>query len=159
MNIKNILLICLFATILIACENTSVNSESTNGNEPDTSVVSPKPEVTENPDKLPAGYTTIIATYKSCAVYAGATDYYFIKEDGEGLDFRISNTDGFSEEEIAEMKLENSLEGFDIKLQEQMIDGNEEIEGPPGANPSLIDKKFELIHNEEGNLVEVKLAK
>jgi hypothetical protein len=155
---KHILFICLFATLFIACEDTSVNSNPTAENETDTSAVSPEPEVTEDPDKLPAGYTTIIATYKSCAVYAGATDYYFIKEDGEGLDFRISNTDGLSEEEITEMKSVNALEGFDIKLQEQMIDGSEDVEGPPGANPSFIDQKFQLIYNEKENLVEVKLA-
>lgn len=151
---KYLLYICLSYSLLICCNfNNSQEPVST-----DTSLPATTPSPTEDNSKdLEVGYTSVSVIYKSCAVYAGATDYYFINEDGEGLNFRITNTDGLSEEEIDALKAKDSLSGLDIQLHEQMTALQEGEEGPPGANPDLIDKKFKLIYNERKKLVKVQL--
>jgi hypothetical protein len=153
---KNILYICMLCSPMICCNNYTDNQESTSTDTHlPTSMTSPSED---HPEDLEVGYTSVSAIYKSCAVYAGATDYYFINEDGEGLNFRITNTDGYTEEEITELKVKDSLSGTDILMREQMTALSEGNEGPPGANPDLIDREFSLIYNESKKLVEVRLS-
>lgn len=155
---KNYIFLYLIFSLLVACGGSTIENENTDTSDisPSTNMSAPDEIISED---LPLGYSSVIAVYKSCAVYTGATDYYFIKEDGQGVNFRIANTEGLSEDEIENLKSKDSLGGINIHLKEQMIDKNKKIEGPPGANPELIDKKFYLIYNESGKLVEVKLLK
>ena len=155
---KNYIFLYLIFSLLVACEGSTIENENadTSDTSSSTNMSSPDKIISED---LPLGFSSVIAVYKSCAVYTGATDYYFIKEDGQGVNFRIANTEGLSEEEIENLKSKDALGGINIHLEEQMIDKNNEIEGSPGANPELIDKKFYLIYNESGKLAEVKLLK
>ncbi len=152
---KYLLYTCLTYSLLICCNNNS-NPQEPLSTDPNLPASTPSP-TEDNSIDLEVGYTSVSAIYKSCAVYAGATDYYFINDNGEGLNFRITNTDGLSEEEINVLKTKDSLSGLDILMNEQMIAQTEGEEGPPGANPDLIDKKFKLIYNERKKLVKVQL--
>ncbi|MDC0230737.1 hypothetical protein OAK19_02135 [Aureispira] len=153
---KNYLSLFLIFSLMAACTGATNETTETSDKDPSTNMTTPDEVISED---LPLGFRSVIAVYKSCAVYTGATDYFFIKEDGQGVNFRIANTEGLSEEEINNLKSKDSLEGINIHLEHQMIDKNNKLEGPPGANPKFIDKKFYLIYNESGKLVEVKLLK
>ncbi len=83
---------------------------------------------------------TVLASYQSATVYAGATDYYFEDPSGEIVDFRVSN---LSEEQA-------------VELPNDMLDPGM-VEGPPGANPDLVGEDFLLIYDGEDQLVRVEL--
>ncbi len=85
----------------------------------------------------PAGETV---TFVNAVVYAGSTDYIFESESGEEITVRVSNIP--EEGEFVPVIPEGLLET-----------GGEE--GPPGANPAMVGKKFTLIRNEPGEVIEV----
>ena len=72
---------------------------------------------------------TVVATFESCTVYAGATDYYFKSEAGKLHSFRNSNMEG---------------EAPKVQLPVSLMAAAEDSEGPPGANPEWVGKTFEL---------------
>jgi len=81
------------------------------------------------------------AIYESATVYAAATDFYFKDTEGNKIEFRESNLPG-------EQK---------VGLPELMLDPNAS-EGPPGANPQLVGRTFQLIYDKEGQLKTIKLV-
>ena len=78
------------------------------------------------------------ATYETCTVYAGATDYYFRNAAGQRLEFRNSNFPG----EKA------------VQVNVKLVDDSGQSEGPPGPNPFWVGKEFFLIYDDAGNIVE-----
>lgn len=85
---------------------------------------------------------TIIATYQEATVYAARTDYAFENEIGE-----LILIEG------------NVYDDTAIDIPDNMLDDDEEIEGPPGANPDLVGKRFLLHYNTEGILFKIELEK
>ena len=86
----------------------------------------------------------IIVVYESCAVYAGSTKYYFKPEKGDLIEVSVLHE---------EMEDENE---FRIKVPDNLVDDDKNIEGPPGENPKMVGKKFKLIYNENDEIIEVK---
>lgn len=84
---------------------------------------------------------TTTAAYLSATVYAGSTHYRFMQANGEILDI----TDG-------------NFEEAKIEVPANMLEDEEEIEGPPGANPILLTKTFLLHRNEEGEINKISLV-
>lgn len=95
-------------------------------------------EITTNQGK------EIIAVYKSCAVYAGSTQYFFISEKGDSILFSVLN------------KALDDGETFIAKVPENLIDDDPNIEGVPCENPKMVGKKFKIIYNQAGEVIEVK---
>lgn len=81
------------------------------------------------------------ALYESAAVYAGKTEYRFFTEEGEA----IMLSDGNGEEAY-------------LKMSVDLLEADENLEGPPDAEPTLIGKKFTLVKDENGAVVEVNLV-
>lgn len=81
--------------------------------------------------------------FKSCAVYAASTDYYFEEENEGDIRIRVSHL----EEEKGETET--------IVPENMLVEGEE---GPPGANPDLVGKKFVLIYGENEKVVEIRLS-
>ena len=86
----------------------------------------------------------IIAVYQSCAVYTGSTQYFFISEKGDSILFSVLN------------KVFADGETFIAKVPENLIDDDPNIEGVPGENPKMVGKKFKIIYNQAGEVIEVK---
>jgi hypothetical protein len=94
-----------------------------------------------------ASHKIVEAIYESCAVYAGSTKYYFKTSDGETIELSALNP-GMDDEPLYRIKIPNNL-----------IDNAKNLEGPPGANPKLVGKKFNLIYNDKDEIIEVKPLK
>ncbi len=86
----------------------------------------------------------IIAIYKSCTVYTGSTQYFFISEKGDSILFSVLN------------KALADGETLIAKVPENLIDNDPNIEGVPGENPKMVGKKFTIIYNQAGEVIEVK---
>ena len=86
----------------------------------------------------------IIAIYQSCAVYTGSTQYFFISEKGDSILFSVLN------------KALADGETFIAKVPDNLIDDDPNIEGVPGENPKMVGKKFKIIYNQAGEVIEVK---
>lgn len=85
-----------------------------------------------------ADYHTEVAVYDSCAVYATATDFYFKTDSGQRLSFRNSNL---------------PEEPKTVQVSVSLLDDAGSSEGPPGANPQWVGKKFLLTVNEKDEIV------
>ncbi len=90
-------------------------------------------------------FKEIEANYESCAVYASVTRFYFQPSEGNLIEVTVFN------------------EGMDeypspIKIPGNLLDDIEDSEGPPGANPALVGKKFKLIYNATDELIEIRPA-
>lgn len=83
----------------------------------------------------------IVALYESAAVYAGKTEYRFFTEEGEAI-----------------LLSEGNEEEAHIKKSVDLLEADEELEGPPGAEPKLIGKQFTLVKDENDAVVEIKLV-
>ncbi len=125
---------------LVACNHSSVEEK-------------PKEEVIENPStqkkeqaadehKVPPSGEIKKAKFVNATVYAGSTDYSF-KIGEEELTVRVSN--------IPDEKDPGP------KLPETLLESNPK-EGPPGPNPEMVGKNFDLIYNDKGDLLEIKLS-
>ncbi len=77
----------------------------------------------------------IEATYRSAAVYAGKIEYEFRTKDRKS--FLVS--DGVDEEATIEMPY-------------NMLEDDEDLDGPPGANPKLVGKTFELYYDQQNKV-------
>lgn len=75
------------------------------------------------------------ATYRSAAVYAGKIEYEFRTKDKKS--FLVS--DGVDEEATIEMPY-------------NMLEDDEDLDGPPGANPKLVGKTFELYYDQQNKV-------
>ena len=146
---KNTLYILLASLSLASCGNTGT-TDTTTADSTATTVTIETPTTEKG--------TSVVAVFDDCTMYTGKTDYYFTKENGEKIEFAVPNVDGFTKEEIAEMRANGTTE-IDIKFTEAMLDPSEDLEGIPGANPALVGKKFLLVYDEKGVLLEVKLEK
>lgn len=135
-NMKSSLKMLVFVllSMLISCNESSSENESQTEEMQQSQVI--QQESTSVAVKI------ITATYQQATVYTGRTDYLFEDEIGGMLMVEYSNFD-----EIPP-----------IELPENMLENDEELEGPPGANPELIGKKFKISYNEEGNVYKIELA-
>ncbi|MBX2871875.1 MAG: hypothetical protein KTR30_07245 [Saprospiraceae bacterium] len=95
---------------------------------------------TDAPEEEVATSTEVEALYESAAVYAGKTEYRFFTEEGQAI-----------------MISEGNEEGTQIKKSVDLLENDEDLEGPPGAESTLIGKKFTLGKDENGAVVEINL--
>lgn len=77
----------------------------------------------------------IEATYRSAAVYAGKIEYEFRTKDRKS--FLVS--DGVDEEATIEMPY-------------NMLEDDEDLDGPPGANPELVGKTLQLYYDQQNRV-------
>lgn len=131
---KSIFSIPLFAAFLILLSCNEATSQADETQQPKQDSVNILSE-----DALSK---TIIATYQEATVYAARTDYAFENEIGE-----LILIEG------------NVYDDTAIDIPDNMLDDDEEIEGPPGANPDLVGKRFLLHYNTEGILFKIELEK
>lgn len=75
------------------------------------------------------------ATYRSAAVYAGKIEYEFRTKDKKS--FLVS--DGVDEEAT-------------IEVPYNMLEDDEDLEGPPGANPEMVGKTLELHYDKQNRV-------
>ena len=104
------------------------------------------------------GGPSVLATYKNCVVYTGSTDYYFTPE-GEDKEIQLRDRNSVYQFRIinpAFRDAERGPEDVDIRLEDQLIDPSNDLEGIPGANPEMVGKLFLLIYNKDGKLLVVK---
>ena len=87
----------------------------------------------------------IEATYQDCTVYASATMFFFKTTQGDTIQVSILNK-GMEEAELS------------AKVPDNLVDDSKDIEGVPGANPKMVGKKFRIIYDAKGEIVEVKPA-
>jgi len=83
------------------------------------------------------------ATYLNCAVYASSTSFYFKSTQGDTIQFSVLNE--------GEIEAETSA-----KVPKGLIEDGKDLEGLPGANPEMVGKKFTIIFDKEGQVIEVK---
>ncbi len=87
----------------------------------------------------------IEAIYQDCTVYASATMFFFKTAQGDTIQVSILNK-GMEEAELS------------AKVPDNLVDDSKDIEGVPGANPKMVGKKFRIIYDAKGEIVEVKSA-
>lgn len=85
----------------------------------------------------------IAATYISATFYAGSTHYFFKTKEDKLFKINVLNE---PEEQV-------------VKLPKNLLDPNKNLEGPPGANPKLIGKKFMVKTDENGSAKELYQVK
>ncbi len=85
------------------------------------------------------------AIYQDCTVYASATMFFFKTAQGDTIQVSILNK-GMEEAELS------------AKVPDNLVDDSKDIEGVPGANPKMVGKKFRIIYDAKGEIVEVKSA-
>lgn len=88
-------------------------------------------------------------TYVSCTWYTGSTQLFF--KDSAGQEIIAGVMDKAQRTGMAP-------DEFYVKFPENMI-GNPGEEGPPSANKAMVGKKFILIENAEGEVIEIKAAR
>jgi hypothetical protein len=86
---------------------------------------------------------TKVVTYESCAVYAASNEYAFKDEKGETILLMVS--------QLPETKKEKR-----VKVPDNMLESTENLEGPPGANPTMVGKAFLLIYDDNEKVIEIK---
>ncbi len=111
---------------LFACNTTNSSGEQTD--------VSNSEEVVDSKENF------VRARYATATVYAAATDYRFITDDGEEIMIRVSHLETEGNPEIT------------VNLIEVM----EELDGPPGADPQLVGKYFKLHLDAEGKYTKIE---
>ncbi len=89
----------------------------------------------------PAGESRVPGVYRSCAVYAGAVEYGF-DVAGKRVLVRVSKLEDGPQPRVP------------ANLVEPVTD---KLEGPPGANPAMVGKKFFLIYR-AGKVIRVEPA-
>lgn len=82
--------------------------------------------------------------YEGATAYAGRTDYAFrLVSNGNLMQIGLSNMP----EDAA----------VNPKIPANMLENNKNAEGPPGANPDLLGKTFELVYAEGGDrIIEIR---
>ena len=131
--------LCLF----ISCSSSKEEQKAVEVPTEEVATLAPETEVTtpanETTSSVLALNTMIRGKYLSAAVYAGATDYVFELDDGEQITIRVSNTDDIGNPEVPEILLESE----------------EEVDGPPGANPKMIGKYVTIEKDKDDNYLRV----
>lgn len=85
----------------------------------------------------------IEAIYQDCTVYAGSTVFLFKTMQGDTIQVSILNK-GMEDAETS------------AKVPENLVDNSKDLEGPPGANPKMVGKKFKIIYNHKEEVIEVQ---
>ena len=138
--------LCFFSGCGSESANTTEETnpvESTEATPEEETEAAPDEEVTtaeETPDAETG--KVIQVTYQSAAVYAASTEYAFETESGELILIRGPVYD----------------EEPTIEIPDNMLETGEDIEGPPGANPELVGKKFNIYYDGEDNPKKIELA-
>jgi len=88
-------------------------------------------------------------TYVKCVWYTGSSQLYF--KDSAGQEIIAGVMDKAQRTGMAP-------DEFYVKFPEKMI-GNPGEEGPPSANKAMVGKKFLLLMNAEGDVVEIQAAR
>ena len=126
---KSILSLFVFATLLASCNSKKKTTEPEI--KKDSVVIQPAPTANQQP-----------VTYVSATVYTGRSDFFFKDENGETITVGISN---FPEDKGA-------------IYPKSLLESSDTIEGPPSENPAMVGKKFILVKNESGEVIEIKPA-
>lgn len=135
MKNSNLLFLALCLSLSLSC----TNSEAPKTEEPATTEAPvPPTEQTTIPAGLPLT-SMIRAKYVSAAVYAAATDYVFVQDDGQQITIRVSDEEGAENPEVPAILLESG----------------EDLDGPPGANPAMVGKYLTIEQDGSGNYVRV----
>lgn len=140
---KNTFIACLVTLTLFGCkaekpvDTSPTPLSSTPAKSIATSTPTPKPSATPSES---GERQSIIAVYDSCTVYAGATDFYFKTDSDDLIQFRNSN---LPEDEQS------------VELTVDLVDTSNSTEGPPGANPEWVGRRFELTLDDTGEVVSV----
>lgn len=125
---KNYTFFLLITLFAFSCSNPTAQKES---NQENTEMTAE--EVSDDDHK------SEILIYQSATVYAGATDYYFKDQSGTSVEIRVNN--------LPEEQTFNVPAG--------LLESNVE-EGPPGANPEMIGKSFEIIYDNTGKVIAIR---
>ncbi len=88
--------------------------------------------------------TEIVAVYQSCTVYTGSTQYFFQSEKGDTIAVSVLNKELADDETLI------------AKVPDELIDNNPNLEGVAGENPKMVGKKFKIVYNPKGEVIEVK---
>ncbi len=96
----------------------------------------------EGPNEIEEQGRSVAVTYRSATVYAGSTDFYFENDDGEIIEFRVSNLQDEQKIELPDDMLESGV-----------------LDGPPGANPDLVGEDFMLLYDDRGELIRVAFTR
>lgn len=103
-----------------------------------------KEAVKESTEATPAGKAKEVeAIYKSCTSYTGSTNYVFETEKGETIEVSALN-EGMDDQHLS------------AKMPANMIRDADDTLAISDANPKMIGKKFKIIYNENGEIIEVK---
>lgn len=121
----------------------ALQAEETNSEEAEKNESSREETTLADQEVLPSSDSSTIklVTYTGAAVYAAVTEYQFEDENGEMLLIRGPVFD----------------EAAKFEIPDNMLDDDPNVEGPPGANPKLVGKTFELHYNAQGELVKMAL--
>lgn len=84
----------------------------------------------------------VVATYESAAAYAARTDYAFTTANDE---FILIEGNTYDEKPV-------------IELPDNMLETGDDIEGPPGANPELVGKTFNLYYDADEVIYKIELV-
>ena len=129
--------VLILFVVMVSCNEKTSNTNEQTQQDTQTPQNQQSAETTEN-----ATPKTVFAIYEQATVYAGRTDYMFEDENGEMLMVEYSNFE----------------ETPSIELTENMLETDENLEGPPGANPEMVGKKFKLSYNADGQVFKIELA-
>ena len=131
-------ILSLFTLLLLfSCQSDPASQEENAGSSDKTETPAPESEAASDPAKQ----QTMELTYESAAVYAGKTEYAFLDGNGKQQLISVSNEENVSK----------------IKMPDNMLEDDENLEGPPGANPEMVGKSFEFVFDQSGNMIEVRL--
>lgn len=140
-----IFIIFLFASIISSCYNSEKPAEvipNTSETEilPNRNVEKVASDSSITPKSVKKVAEGKIVTYENATSYAAATDYTFFDEENKLIFVRVNH--------FEDAKSPNPI------IPDNMKESTENIEGPPGANPEMVGKKFKLMYDGK-NVTEV----
>jgi hypothetical protein len=84
----------------------------------------------------------ILVKYESATVYAGMTDYFFKTADGKTLKISVTTI----------------MDEASVKVPDNMLDDNPDLEGPPGAHPKQVGKQYIVSFDAKKQPIEIAPA-
>lgn len=85
----------------------------------------------------------ITVTYESAAVYACATEYAFQTKEGK----------------LILVRGRDNCQTTNIEIPDNMLEDSDNLEGPPGANPEMVGKMFNLYYKNNETPYKIESAK
>ncbi len=133
----NLLFIAFLFCFCTSCSDSKVNDTETPKQE---TLASPPELATPQPPAQDLPISTYIRVkYISATVYASATDYKFIADDGQEITIRVSGEEG----------------AINPTIPDNMLEPGEDLEGPPGANPEMVGRFMSIEQDPSGKYLRV----